>query len=105
MIERNMLWDIKLVFNIDVDLEVNDPKMKTLILAHLQYSEDVYPYPFKVSYSWEEEIRENEHPVRLPFLCRTFLDHWYENKDILQEKMFVKFIDFGKANRWTQKAL
>ena len=100
MIEKNMLWGIKPVFNDDVDLEVNDPKMKVLILAHLQYSEDVYPSPFKISYSWEEEIGENEYPVRLPFLCRTFLDHWDENKDILQEKMFVKFIDFGKTSRW-----
>jgi len=71
MIEKNMLWSIKPVFNGDIDLEVNDPKMKALILAHLQYSENVYPYPFKISYSWEEEIGENEYPVRLPFLCRT----------------------------------
>ncbi len=100
MIEKRMLWGIKSVFNGDVDLEVNDPKMKALILAHLQYSEDVYPYPFKISFSCEEEIGENEYPVRLPFLCRTFFDHWIENKDILQEKMFIKFIDFGKASRW-----
>ena len=98
MIEKNMLWGIKAVFNEDTDLEVNDPKMKTLILAHLGYSKDVYPYPFKISYSWEEEIGEDEYPIRLPFLCRTFLNHWDENKNILQEKMFVKFIDFGKTS-------
>jgi len=98
MIEKNMLWGIKAVFNEDIDLEVNDPKMKTLILAHLGYRKDVYPYPFKISYSWEEEIGEDEYPIRLPFLCRTFLNHWDENKNILQEKMFVKFIDFGKTS-------
>nr|MCR5854374.1 hypothetical protein [Thermodesulfobacteriota bacterium] len=98
MIEKNMLWGIKAVFNEDIDLEVNDPKMKTLILAHLGYSKDVYPYPFKIFYSWEEEIGEDRYPIRLPFLCRTFLDHWDENKNILQEKMFVKFIDFGKTS-------
>ena len=98
MIGKNMLWGIKAVFNEDIDLEVNDPKMKTLILAHLGYRKDVYPYPFKISYSWEEEIGEDEYPIRLPFLCRTFLNHWDENKNILQEKMFVKFIDFGKTS-------
>ena len=98
MIGKNMLWGIKAVFNEDTDLEVNDPKMKTLILAYLGYSKDVYPYPFKISYSWEEEIEEDGYPIRLPFLCRTFLDHWDENKNILQEKMFVKFIDFGKTS-------
>ena len=98
MIGKNTLWGIKAVFNEDTDLEVNDPKMKTLILAYLGYSKDVYPYPFKISYSWEEEIGEDEYPIRLPFLCRTFLDHWDENKNILQEKMFVKFIDFGKTS-------
>lgn len=100
MVQKGMLWGITPIFDGNIDLEVNDPKMKTLILAHLQYNEDVYPYPFKVSYSWEEELGDNEHPIRLPFLNRTFLDHWNENKDILREEMFIKFIDFGKANKW-----
>jgi hypothetical protein len=104
MIKKDMLWGIKPVFNGDVDLEVKDSKMKTLILTYLQYSEDVYPHPFKISYSWEEEIGEDEYPVRLPILCRTFFDHWNENKKILQETMFVKFINFGKASRWDTKS-
>jgi len=95
MVKEDIIWGIKPLFKDDVDLEVHDVKMKSLILAYLRHDKDVYPNPISTNYDWEWELGDGEYPVRFPFVKRTFLDHWYENKHILKEPLFVKFVDFG----------
>ena len=118
VIRQKMLWGIEPVSDGVVHFEVSDPKMKVLILAHLWDGEDprvyLYPYPyeqkprvhthrFKVNYSYEEEVGDSVYPTRLPFICRTFLDHWMENKHILLRKMFIRFIEFRAGNDVTER--
>lgn len=40
----------------------------------------------------EESIK-----ICFPFLGKTFMDHWEENKDLLKEPMWVKFVYLSGA--------
>lgn len=96
MIKKGILWGVKPIFDDHIDLEVNDPTMKTLILRYIGLSDsDVYSRPIRTIFPDMEYVSEFEfrdrYPMRFPFLTRTFLDHWRENEKALKEPMWLKF--------------
>jgi len=98
LIGMGVLWGVKAVFDGVMDLKLEDPTMKVLFLVYLQYDRNVYPIPFRQRYlseSYPAHDLRKDYPIHFPFLGKTFLSHWKENRKLLEEPIWVKFVDLS----------